>query len=65
MVSILNLICREYLNSAVPGMTSRKKATTIDIVTTLLALFSVSVFLAHALDAYRAAATAGQKLRAR
>jgi hypothetical protein len=38
---------------------------TIDVVTTLLAFFSVSVFLAHALDAYRAAATTGQNLRAR
>jgi hypothetical protein len=38
---------------------------TIDIVTTLLALFSVSVLLAHASDACRAAATTGQKLRAR
>jgi hypothetical protein len=38
---------------------------TIDVVTTLLAFFSVSVFLVHALDAYRAAATTGQNLRAR
>jgi hypothetical protein len=38
---------------------------TIDVVTTMLALLSVSVFLAQALDAYRAAATTGQKLRAR
>jgi hypothetical protein len=38
---------------------------TIDVVTTLLALVSISVFLAHALDAYRAAATTGQKFRAR
>ena len=38
---------------------------TVDVVTTLLALLSVAVFVAHALDAYRAAARAEQKLRAR
>ncbi|MDB5610266.1 MAG: hypothetical protein JWP25_7166 [Bradyrhizobium sp.] len=38
---------------------------TIDVVTTLLTLLSAGVFLAHALDAYRGAASAGQTLRAR
>jgi hypothetical protein len=63
MVSILNLIYREFLNSAVG--TPRWKAMTVDVITTLLALLSLSVFGAHALDAYRSAASAGQKLRAR
>jgi hypothetical protein len=38
---------------------------TIEVVTALLASFSVSVFLVHALDAYRTVATTGQKVRAR
>lgn len=38
---------------------------TINLLTALLALLSVSVFLAHAFDAYHGAMSAGPKLRAR
>jgi hypothetical protein len=42
-----------------------RPAMTIDVVTAVLALLSVSVFVAHGLDAYRGAANSEPNLRAR
>ena len=52
-ISILNLIYREFLKSAVPGISVGRTTTMTEIFAAVLAFFSVSVFLAHAYDAYR------------
>jgi hypothetical protein len=53
MVSILNLFYRAFLRSALAGMPDRSTPMT-EIVAALLVGFSISIFLLHAVDAYRA-----------
>ncbi len=54
LVSILNLFYRAFLRSALAGMPRLWSTPMTEIVTALLVFFSISVFLAHAVDAYRA-----------
>jgi hypothetical protein len=52
LVSVLNLIYREFLKRALPGISTGRKAMT-EVVTAILAFISIGIFLAHAFDAYR------------
>jgi hypothetical protein len=49
---ILSSIYRHFLRTSLSGITLGRSAVT-DLVSTVLALLSATVFLAHALDAYR------------
>ena len=53
LVSVLNLIYREFLKRALSrhGNTGRKAMT--EVVTAFLVFVSIGLFLAHAFDAYR------------
>jgi hypothetical protein len=50
---ILNAICRQFPEAALPGMARLGGKAMTEIVVPLLAFLSISVFLAHAFDAYR------------
>ena len=50
---ILNEIYRQFLHAAAGNGEPRGKAMT-EVVTALCVFFSISIFLAHAVDAFRA-----------
>jgi hypothetical protein len=50
---ILNAICRQFPEAGLPGMARLGGKAMTEIVVPLLAFLSISVFLAHAFDAYR------------
>ena len=53
LVSVLNLIYREFLKRALPGISTLGRKAMIEVITALLAFISIGIFLAHAFDAYR------------
>ena len=53
LVSVLNLIYREFLKRAPSRHFNIGRKAMTEVVTALLAFISIGIFLAHAFDAYR------------